>query len=62
MRLAAQPRLRVWVSDDGIGFDPDKVNGSGYGLVSMRERAEAFGGTLWLDSKPGHGTTVNVLA
>ncbi|MEJ7715445.1 MAG: ATP-binding protein [Thermoleophilaceae bacterium] len=62
VQLIAQPRLRVSISDDGVGFDPNKVNGSGYGLVSMRERADAFGGTLWLDSTPGNGTTVTVLA
>jgi signal transduction histidine kinase len=60
--LGALPRLRVSVSDDGVGFDPRRGDGSGYGLVSMRERADAFGGTLWVDSQPGHGTTITVLA
>ncbi len=62
VQLIAQPRLRVSISDDGSGFDQSQANGSGYGLVSMRERADAFGGTMWLDSTPGHGTTVTVLA
>jgi signal transduction histidine kinase len=30
------------------------------GLTSMRERAEALGGTLAIDSQPGRGTTITV--
>jgi len=32
----------------------------GFGLGSMRERAELLGGTLALASRPGEGTTVEV--
>lgn len=54
------PFLRV--SDDGLGFDPDAVVDSGhYGLISMRERAEVIGASLAVQSKPGEGTTVEVL-
>jgi signal transduction histidine kinase len=54
------PLLRV--SDDGLGFDPDAVVDSGhYGLISMRERAEVIGASLAVQSKPGEGTTVEVL-
>ena len=34
--------------------------GSAYGLVGMRFRVEAEGGTLTLRSHPGQGTTVQV--
>ena len=57
----SQVRLRV--SDDGIGFDPqtpsrcDKDRG-GFGLISMRERAQLLGGELKLESGLGHGTIV----
>lgn len=57
-----QARLRV--SDDGVGFEftPGSVGGSlstsGYGMRSMAERAELVGGSLWVDSRPGSGTTV----
>jgi signal transduction histidine kinase len=58
--VEGSPILRV--SDDGLGFDPTVVNQSGhYGLVSMRERAEAIGASLAVQSKPGEGTTVQVL-
>jgi signal transduction histidine kinase len=51
--------LHLVVADDGSGFDPDAV-GSGYGLASMRERAEAAGGRLAVVSRPGLGTRVEV--
>jgi len=51
------------VSDDGRGFDPDEVlrypdTRLGLGLTSMRERAEMHHGTMEIDSKLGHGTTI----
>lgn len=56
---------RVWMSieDAGIGFDPAKVRATqpGHlGLTSMKERIQALGGTLIVDSKPGNGTRVRV--
>jgi signal transduction histidine kinase len=49
----------VSVADDGTGFDPSgPVAQRHLGLVSMRERAEAIGGTLTIESAPGAGTTV----
>ncbi|GAA3892707.1 sensor histidine kinase [Saccharothrix violaceirubra] len=50
------------VADDGTGFDhlpaPDPRHG-GFGLPSMHARATALGGTLVIDSAPGHGTTLS---
>jgi len=43
--------------DDGRGFDPDRSR-TGYGLRTLRERAELFGGSFELQSQPGHGTLV----
>lgn len=45
------------VKDDGAGFDPAAAV-AGYGLVGMRERAAALGGTLAVTSGPGGGTTI----
>jgi signal transduction histidine kinase len=53
-------RVRLRVVDLGTGFDPD-AEATGYGLVSMRERAEAIGGRIWIDSAPGRGTIVEAL-
>ena len=53
----------VSVTDDGAGFDAAatvasaEANGH-FGLVGMRERAEAVGGRLVATSTPGHGTTI----
>jgi signal transduction histidine kinase len=53
----------VDIRDDGAGFvlsaDGSGPNG-GLGLHSMRERVEALGGRLTVESRPGQGTTVAV--
>ena len=50
---------RLWfeVTDCGIGFQPDQVPRPN-GLVNMRDRIEAVGGSLTIVSSTGHGTTV----
>ena len=48
-------RLRVCVRDDGVG-GADAACGSG--LVGLKDRIEAFGGTMTLDSPRGGGTTL----
>jgi signal transduction histidine kinase len=50
----------VSVQDDGVGFDPTAAPRSAYGLVGMRFRVEAEGGTLVLVSAPGQGTRLAV--
>jgi len=55
--------VAVRIRDDGDGFElpePDAPPAPGhFGLVSMRERAEAAGGRLAMTSAPGQGTTVD---
>jgi PAS domain S-box-containing protein len=52
-------RVRLSVSDDGIGFSPEGAGkAGGLGLVNMRERVRQLNGTLELQSEPGCGTTV----
>lgn len=56
-------RLALEVVDDGRGFDLDQPVRTGwphFGLQTMRERAQAIGGTFELRSKPGSGTRVVV--
>jgi signal transduction histidine kinase len=61
IRLAEDAgHIDVSVRDDGVGFDMAAAPGSAYGLVGMRFRVEAEGGTLTLRSQPGQGTTVQV--
>lgn len=56
--------LRLWVHDDGAGFEPGSLGqsspGAGFGLFSLHERARLAGGTLHVDSRLGHGTTVEL--
>ena len=48
------------VRDDGVGFDTGGQRTSAYGLVGMRFRVEAEGGTLAVLSGPGLGTELQV--
>ena len=55
--LTADP-LELTVQDDGRGFHPDEVVSRGFGLTSMRERAEGAGASYALTSADGQGTEV----
>ena len=51
------------IRDDGVGFTPpgdwlELARQGHLGLVGMRERAEAVGGTLEVRSQPGKGTRI----
>ncbi len=52
----AEAGLRFTVTDDGRGFDPAAVSGSG--LQGVTDRLAAIGGTFRVDSASGRGTTV----
>ncbi|MCF1596743.1 sensor histidine kinase [Streptomyces muensis] len=66
LRHGDEATAAVEVRDDGVGFDPTVVRsaapstcpGRGFGLTGVRDRLEALGGTLTIDSAPGHGTRV----
>jgi signal transduction histidine kinase len=49
--------LLVEIEDDGKGFDSHAPR-AGLGLLGMRERVSITGGTLLIDSSPGHGTRI----
>ncbi|GAB3535701.1 sensor histidine kinase [Arthrobacter tecti] len=56
------------VFDDGIGFNAaetlstptQRPDGSGFGLISIRERVAALNGSLDIESTPGEGTVVAI--
>jgi signal transduction histidine kinase len=52
--------LRLTVTDNGSGFEPSAGGSTGYGLRSMRERADAIGASLTVESEPQGGTRVVV--
>ncbi|UCH87022.1 MAG: HAMP domain-containing protein [Dehalococcoidia bacterium] len=58
-------RAILVVEDDGAGFDAEAARYSGspasdLGILGMEERAVLVGGTLTIESRPGHGTAVFV--
>ena len=49
--------VNLKIIDNGIGFETGIKTG-GFGLLSMRQRAHAFGGKLKVQSTIGEGTTL----
>ncbi len=64
VRFAERERvLTIAVTDDGVGFDATRLRSgawSKFGLQTMRERAEAIGGTFSIRARDGSGTEVMV--
>ena len=53
--------VRLTVSDDGRGFDPEALSaGQSFGITGMRERAARAGGRIEISGAPGRGTIVSV--
>jgi len=57
-------KLKIKISDDGIGFDPKKLHtlpeNRGLGLMNMVERTESIGGRFSIKSRIGKGTEITV--
>jgi signal transduction histidine kinase len=52
---------RMEIQDDGVGFEVKKTShASPSGMITMRERANAIGARLIVESEPGEGTRVAV--
>jgi PAS domain S-box-containing protein len=51
-------QVRLSVSDDGGGFDPDAVPRGHLGLIGMRQRVDLVGGELRVESRTGKGSTI----
>jgi len=56
--LFEEDQVCLTITDNGRGFFPDKAARKGFGLLSMRERMEALGGSLQIASTEGMGTTI----
>ena len=52
--------LVLQIADSGIGFQSEKAERAGLGLVSMRERVALVNGHLELHALPGRGTRIRV--
>ena len=55
-------RLLLTVEDDGVGFEPESaaLRSRRLGLTSMEERADALGGRLTVESRPGAGARIGL--
>jgi signal transduction histidine kinase len=63
----AASQLQVSIEDDGRGFGPAEVSAKpiatkAFGLFSIRERLEQLGGDFEIESEPGHGCRVTMMA
>lgn len=56
--------LLIMVADQGVGFDPDKAmayeGGGAFGLFSIRERIDALGGKVKIESANGNGCQITL--
>jgi signal transduction histidine kinase len=57
---SADARAELDIRDDGTGFDDKNTSPTGHGLANMRARALSTGGSFYLSSTPGHGTTIRI--
>lgn len=60
-------QVKVTVADEGDGFDPnaeqsESTRDGGFGLFNIKERVDLIGGNVHIDSAPGDGTKVTLLA
>lgn len=72
-RLQTPNRLQIIIRDSGIGIRPEDLphifemgwstkegSGMGFGLFWTRDFIHGLGGSIYVDSKPGHGTTFDI--
>ena len=56
----AEEAVSLSIDDDGAGFAADELSGTSFGIPGMRARVERLLGDFSLQSKPGHGTNIQV--
>jgi two-component system NarL family sensor kinase len=56
----APDEVRLVLSDNGVGFDPDTIPGGRYGLIGLNERAHLLNGTFEVCSVIGEGTHISL--
>ncbi|MEI8205802.1 MAG: PAS domain S-box protein, partial [Kiritimatiellales bacterium] len=57
--VADEQAFNITITDDGLGMEPGAADKpTSFGLLGMRERVEALGGTLSIESSPGKGTRI----
>jgi signal transduction histidine kinase len=61
VRLSRDDKLRLVVQDRGRGFDPLAAAPGRLGITTMRQRAVRVGGEIYIRSRPGAGTQIEVV-
>ncbi len=56
-----QCAIELQITDDGRGFDRTQVQSDRFGLAIMRERAQAIGAAITIESERGRGTLIQLL-
>jgi PAS domain S-box-containing protein len=52
--------IHLRIADRGVGFDPETTKGKGLGLISIEERIRLVQGEMSLQSRPAHGTCIDL--
>jgi len=53
-------RVKIRISDNGSGFDPQAIPENHFGTAIMHDRAQILGGDFSVDSAPGKGTRISL--
>ncbi len=53
--------VNLMIEDDGVGFDPEKIESNHFGIGFMRERADGIGAQIKILSQPDEGTLVHLI-
>ncbi|HEU5235609.1 MAG TPA: ATP-binding protein [Pyrinomonadaceae bacterium] len=67
MTCVPPAKVQIVIADRGPGFNPAKLNSrqikpTGFGLFNIRERLSNFGGEFCIESVPGHGSRISLIA
>ncbi len=60
LQQVTDDEFRLCLEDDGVGYEPEKIETPERGMRNMRERAEKINVRLEIDSAPGKGTVISI--
>ncbi|MBA7704141.1 Sensor histidine kinase LiaS [subsurface metagenome] len=52
--------MKLLISDNGNGFNSNKITPENLGLIIMKERSKLIGASLDISSNPGRGTKISI--
>jgi len=56
-----EPGFMITIKDNGVGFDPGKLEFTGNGLINMKKRTSSLGGQIHIQSNEGKGTEISIV-